>query len=238
MAVSKLLAMENKFKCDSEFEKEYKCFMKEYEEAGHMSPNKGLDSSKIKCFLPHHAVQKKDSITTRLFDPLGFLSPCTILIKIFYRQLWLLKLNWDNALPEHFAIKWHKFQREFQQIYHISIPRWLRITEKEIALHGFSDASESTYAYLICAVQRNDYGVTKVTILAAKSKVAPLKPVSIPRLELNEALLLAGLFSVLTNTLKDHVTDSQVVLSWLSSPPRSWKPFIANSTSEILDLIP
>ncbi|GBN66356.1 hypothetical protein AVEN_232622-1 [Araneus ventricosus] len=146
------------------------------------------------------------SQSARLFDALGFLSPCTILIKIFYQQLWLLTLDWDNALPEHYAIKWHKFQREFQQICHISIPRWLQINEKEISLHGFSDASESTYACVIFAVQRNDNGVTKVTILAAKSKVDQLKPISIPRLELYGALL--------------------------------WKPFIANRTSEILDLIP
>ncbi|GBM26376.1 hypothetical protein AVEN_239371-1 [Araneus ventricosus] len=66
MAVSRLLTMENKLKCNSEFEKEYKGFMKEYGEAGHMSPNKDLDSSKIEYFLPHHAVQKKDSITTKL----------------------------------------------------------------------------------------------------------------------------------------------------------------------------
>ncbi|KAF8782359.1 hypothetical protein HNY73_012655 [Argiope bruennichi] len=184
------------------------------------------------------------SQSARLFDPLGFLSPCTILIKIFYQQLWLLKLDWDSALPEHFAVKWRKFKKEFQQICHISIPRWLLTTEKEITLHGFSDASESAYACVIYAVQRTDNGVTKVTILAAKSKVAPLKPVSIPRLELNGALLLARLLSVLIKTFNDHViniyawTDSQVVLSWLSSPPRNWKPFVANRTSEILDLIP
>ncbi|GFU17360.1 uncharacterized protein NPIL_420711 [Nephila pilipes] len=123
------------------------------------------------------------------------------------------------------------------QICHISIPRWFQFTEKEITLHGFSDASESAYACVIYAVQRNDNGVTKVAILAAKSKVAS-------RLELNGALLLTRLFSVFISTLKDHVikfytwTDSQVVLSWLSSPPRNWKPLIANKTSEILDCIP
>ncbi|KAF8791645.1 hypothetical protein HNY73_006485 [Argiope bruennichi] len=111
-----------------------------------------------------------------------------------------------------------------------------------VSLSGIS--GESAYACVIYAVQRSNNGVTKVTILAAKSKVAPLKPVSIPRLELNGALLLARLLSVLINTFHDPVinlyawTNSQVVLSWLSSPSRNWKPFVANRTSATLDLIP
>ncbi|GFQ65403.1 uncharacterized protein TNCT_258081 [Trichonephila clavata] len=132
---------------------------------------------------------------------------------------------------------------EFQQVCHLSIPRWLQVTNKQVTLHGFSDASESAYAYVIYAVQRNQEP-TKVTMLGGKSKVAPFKPKCIPRLELNGALLLARFFAILCNCLKDQVinicawTDSQVVLSWLSAPPRKWKPFVANRTSEILDLIP
>ncbi|KAF8793882.1 hypothetical protein HNY73_001914 [Argiope bruennichi] len=66
MAISRLLAMEKKFKFDSEFEMEYKGFMSEYEELRHMSLNKDFDNSKSEYFLPHHAMQKKDSITTKL----------------------------------------------------------------------------------------------------------------------------------------------------------------------------
>ncbi|GFY39608.1 uncharacterized protein TNIN_116011 [Trichonephila inaurata madagascariensis] len=57
--------MENKFKSEAEIEWKYKNFMEEYEKLGHMSPNKELDG-KISYFLPHHAVRRKDSITTKL----------------------------------------------------------------------------------------------------------------------------------------------------------------------------
>ncbi|GFY39609.1 uncharacterized protein TNIN_116021 [Trichonephila inaurata madagascariensis] len=132
---------------------------------------------------------------------------------------------------------------EFQQVCRLSISTWLQITNKQVTLHGFSYAFEAAYACVVYAVQRNRE-TTEVTMLGGKSKVAPLKPICIPRLELNGALLLARFIAILCNCLKDHVinvyawTDSQVVLSWLSSPPRNWKPFVANRTSEILDIIP
>ncbi|GFV35051.1 integrase catalytic domain-containing protein [Trichonephila clavipes] len=130
----------------------------------------------------------------------------------------------DSPLPEALATKWKTFQKEFEQVCSIHIRRWIHTASQQITLHGFCDASELAYASVIYAVQ-------------------PQADV-IPRLELNGALLLARLYATCKNILKEYDvhfyawTDSQVVLSWLSSHPRNWKPYIANRTSEILDLVP
>ncbi|GFR18678.1 integrase catalytic domain-containing protein [Trichonephila clavata] len=213
----------------------------------------GLTWNSVKdTFIFNLKVNFPDNITkrsflsqsARLFDPLGFLTPCTVYIKIFYQQLWLLKLDWDSPLPDALATKWKTFRKEFEQICSIHIPRWIHTVSQQVTLHGFCDASELAYASVIYAVQPQADGNTKVTLLVAKSRVAPLKPVSIPRLELNGALLLARLYATCKNIFKEYDvhlyawTDSQVVLSWLSSHPRNWKPYIGNRTSEILDLVP
>ncbi|GFQ99690.1 DUF1758 domain-containing protein [Trichonephila clavata] len=213
----------------------------------------GLTWNSVKdTFIFNLKVNFPDNITkrsflsqsARLFDTLGFLTPCTVSIKIFYQQLWLLKLDWDSPFPDALATKWKTFRKKFEQICSIHIPRWIHTVSQQVTLHGFCDASELAYASVIHAVQPQADGNTKVTLLVAKSRVAPLKPVSIPRLELNGALLLARLYATCKNIFQEYDvhlhawTDSQVVLSWLSSHPRNWKPYIANRTSEILDLVP
>lgn len=120
------------------------------------------------------------SQSAKLFDPLGLLSPCTISIKIFYQQLWALKLGWDTPFPDKLQERWKVFQQEFELVNVIQIPRWIYTCEKSISLHGFSDASEKAYAGVIYAVQPDEDGNINVTLLAAKAKVAPLKVISIP----------------------------------------------------------
>ncbi|GFV62753.1 DUF1758 domain-containing protein [Trichonephila clavipes] len=87
--------------------------------------------------------------------------------------------NWDSSLPEALATKWKTFQKEFEQVCSIHIPRWIHTASQQITLHGFCDASELAYASVIYAVQPQADGNTKVTLLVAKSRVASLKSVSI-----------------------------------------------------------
>ncbi|GFW64446.1 integrase catalytic domain-containing protein [Trichonephila clavipes] len=209
--------------------------MNEYESLGHMSlVNSRSHTSKDQNFLPHHAVIKPSSLTTKLrvvfdasckttngtslnsllelilnssndtfgfqpsleltppltkrrilsesskiFDPLGLLSPCTVFMKIFYQKLWLTKTDWDSPIPQQLTEDWLRFQKAFNAINYLTVPRWVILTADNIVeLHGFADASSLAYAAAI------------------------------------------------------------YFLSWLSGHPRQWKTFVANRTSEIIEVLP
>ncbi|XP_051162201.1 uncharacterized protein LOC127282143 [Leptopilina boulardi] len=115
---------------------------------------------------------------------------------------------------------------------------------KNLELHGFSDASSRAYGACVYLCLEDDLGMERITLLFAKSKVAPLNPVSIPRLELCGAVLLAKILSFVI-TLKNlenlpvfcH-TDSTVVLAWLSKHPSTWRTFVANRVAQIHELLP
>ncbi|GFY24155.1 integrase catalytic domain-containing protein [Trichonephila clavipes] len=136
------------------------------------------------------------------------------------------------------------FKKAFNAINYLTVPRWVILTADNIVeLHGFADASSLAYAAAIYCRQKHN-GKIKVQLLVSKTKVAPVKQVSIPRLELCGAHLLSKLFKSVLRTLKYYTfdvfawTDSKIVLSWLSGHPRQWKTFVANRTSEIIEVLP
>ena len=114
----------------------------------------------------------------------------------------------------------------------------------KLRLHGFSDASEDTYSAVVYLRTTYDTGTPTMALVAAKTKVAPLKRQSIPRLELCGAQLLANLLTNVRNALNidlNHVfawSDSTIVLHWLDGSPKRFKTFVGNRVSAILDLLP
>ncbi|XP_051159301.1 uncharacterized protein LOC127280387 [Leptopilina boulardi] len=197
--------------------------------------------------LPGQGISKRSILSevSQLFDPLGFLSPVIIRAKMLLQELWLEKLGWDDPLSEKLSSRWIKFKEELAQLPEISIPRWLNLTSTSTTeIHGFSDASQLAMAAVVFLKTSEPNQESKVTFVCAKTKVAPLKRLTIPRLELSAAQLLARLVNYVQRTLELCQvpvflwTDSSVALTWINSHPSRWKEFVHNRVSSIHDLVP
>lgn len=180
------------------------------------------------------------SEVSSLFDPLGWLAPCIIKAKILLQHLWTVGVGWDEKVPENIAETWATIRDQFQVIKDVNIPRWIKYTTGDkIEYHGFCDASEAAYAAVIYSKITQPDGTILITLIAAKTKVAPIKKVSIPRLELNGALMLAKLMKriakiIAINDAEQYLwCDSQVTLSWIKGHPHKWKTYVANRVAEI-----
>lgn len=182
---------------------------------------------------------------SKLFDPLGWLTPLSITMKIMFQTVWLSNLSWDDILPNDIETKWTKLRRDLKEINTIEVNRWLGIRKDDkVQLHGFCDASNQAYAAVIyCRVSKGENSTA--VLVAAKAKVVPInKTISTPRLELMGAQLLSKLIQKVKSCLEDYNiktycwTDSTAVLGWIQGDPGRWKPFVANRVQAITKLIP
>lgn len=196
-------------------------------------------------FCKLNKVSKRSILSTisQIYDPLGLVGPAIINAKVIMQKLWSLNLEWDESLPQDLHESWTEIYGEIMRINEVKINR--RVIEndrKYVEYHGFCDASERAYGATIytCCV-KND-GTRMPRLLCAKSRVAPLKSMSIPRLELLSAVLLAQLsdkVSAACQISKEDWyfwSDSMVVLSWIRTPSHRWKTFVANRVAEIQEL--
>jgi len=134
------------------------------------------------------------SFLAKCYDPLGWLAPVIVAGKILMQQIWTLSIAWDSKLPDPIFHDCLSFCEDLQNLAQAHLPRWLQICTVtcHVELHGFADASKKAYAGVIyLRVVRE--GTSETFLLTSKTKVAPLKILSIPRLELNAAELLSRL---------------------------------------------
>ena len=157
-------------------------------------------------------------------------------------------LDWDAQLPNDLAPEWISWRKKLSILSQLRIKRTVlsKSITSTMQLHLFTDASEIAYGaavYLRCA---DDKGTVTSSLVASKSKVAPVKTVSLPRLELCAAHLGVKLLKTVESSLstleiplqKSRAwTDSTIVLAWLSALPKNWKTFVANRVSEIQEAL-
>jgi len=199
----------------------------------------------MRSFSSTNAWTKRNMVSemARLFDPLGLIGPVVVRAKILVRELWREKLNWDTQLPDSHQRNWASYYNQLADVNKIRIPRRvIQVTEPiDLQLHIFCDASEAAYGACAYIRSRNRYDVTSCELLCSRSRVAPLKGTTIPRLELCAALLASRLATKITTALplkfSKHViwSDSTIALAWIKNHQGSnqWKQFVANRVAEI-----
>ena len=159
------------------------------------------------------------------------------------QQIWLEKLDWNDSLSTFLFHKWSTFLKYFSNIRAIQIPRWVNfVTIGDVHFQCFCDASEKAFATDIYIRIRVSDSI-HTYLLTAKSKVAPIKVVSLPRLELCGAVLMAEMADVILPELgidqydSFFWTDSTIVLACLRKSPCQWSTFVANRVSTIVEYV-
>lgn len=185
------------------------------------------------------------SVLAGLYDPLGLISPLAVSIKVLFQELCVEKLGWDDELSDSQKERWKNWVRDLEIVREIVINRCLyRTIETKLScsLHGFADASVKAYSaviYFVCEVN----GSFQIELLTSKTRVAPLKTQTIPRLELMSGRILASLMSSVRTALEQEVEivrtrywlDSKTALCWIDNKGE-WKQFVRHRVNEILRL--
>ena len=203
------------------------------------------DKIKFKVKLADKPVTRRGvlSIVCSIYDPLGFVSPVTFRAKRIVQELCRLKLGWDDPIPSTQEREWIEWMDRLPEIEKISIHRCYKPESFDqicnAQLHIFSDGSESGYG--ACAYLRlvDGNGNVSISLVMGKSRLAPIKQSTIPRLELSGAVVACRLYELISSELEidlDHVTfwtDSMIVLGYINNTSRRFKTFVGNRLSEI-----
>lgn len=183
------------------------------------------------------------SLAAQTFDPLGILTPITIVPKLIIQQLWKEKIDWDENIPKNVESIWLRYINQISNSFNITQKRQILISNYDyVELHGFADASEKAYGACLYLKSVDNKNNKTISLITSKSRVAPLKTITLPRLELCAAVLLAKLFKRIKTTLNIEInkeylwSDSTITLSWIQGEPSKWKAFVSHRVAEIQNL--
>ncbi|XP_076763724.1 uncharacterized protein LOC143431095 [Xylocopa sonorina] len=208
----------------------------------HWNSHKDVIFYKVTLPESSRVVTKRSILSqvAKLFVPLGLLGPVIVRAKIIIQLLWKAGVSWDETIPTGIHTVWVQFKEQLPCLEEISFDR-LIVTpnSNEIQMHGFCDASERAYGACIYLRSTNAKGQCRISLICSKSRVAPVKSCTLPRLELCAALLLARLYSATERALQLKLhkvyfwSDSTITLHWINTEPHLLKTFVSNRITEI-----
>ena len=193
--------------------------------------------------IQHSLTTKRDVLkdVSKLFDPLGFVSPITMSAKVVLQELWQHKLDWDEPLPNDLKTQWSNIITDLQSSYKFIINRnYSNPNAVSRRLHIFVDASKKGYGAVVYLCQGG-----QSSFIMSKTRVAPLKELTLPKLELMAAVVGTRLLKCILRSLLPIYTDipfymwsdSQIVLYWINSSKRL-PQFVSHRITEIQQSAP
>ena len=187
------------------------------------------------------------STLSSVYDPLGLGAPFLLKGRQIIQQLCRNRLNWDEPIDERSSYEWQKWKNNLSMVEDIKIPRFYRPLGFETiinySLNHFSDANECSYGQATYRRMVTDLKEVHCSLIFGKSRVAPVKYVSILRLELRAATLSVKISKMFREELDLHFsfevfsTDSQVVLGYTNKDSQRFKILVANTTPQLMIIL-
>jgi hypothetical protein len=184
------------------------------------------------------------SALSGLYDPLGFVAPWLLPGKLLLQNMCKKKLGWDDLLTDADNENLNKWIRTLTSLHELCLPRCIVGLKDSTTteLHLFCDASEVGYGAVAYICTASADGTKDSHIVFSKARVAPIKPVSVPRLELSAAVLAVRIYQLLKEAEFAEFsnicfwTDSMIVLYYINNTCTRFSTFVANRLSKIHDL--
>ena len=178
------------------------------------------------------------SDVSSLYDPMGFAAPFVLPAKRLLQQLCKDKVGWDEEIPQEVLDAWERWLNDLPKLVKISVPRCFKPSYDAqlrcIQLHHFADASFDGYGVVSYLRFTDTENRVHCSLVMGKSRVAPIKPTTIPRLELTAATVAVKQDVQIREELDLKIesvlfwTDSTCVLQYINNEASRFKTFVAN----------
>ncbi|XP_046550437.1 uncharacterized protein LOC124260222 [Haliotis rubra] len=203
------------------------------------------DTFQFRITLKDQPLIRRSVLSTinSIYDPLGFIAPVVLTGKQVLQAACKDQLDWDSPLPDNLRSQWEKWRSELFYLEELAIPRCFKPEHfgevKSQELHHFADASMLGYGQCTYLRSTDINGNVCCAFVIGKARVCPLKPVTIPRLELTAAVISVRISQFLQRELHCEKlrevfwSDSQAVLGYISNDSVRYHVFVGNRVQQI-----
>ena len=163
--------------------------------------------------------------------------------KLLFQDTWIRGLAWDDTLPPDIAVKWLAWTSELHLLSDVHVPRWIGAQTRDLQdceVHVFGDASERACGTVIYLRSIVDDTFT-IQLICSKARLAPIKRVTLPRLELLAAQVATHLLRYFCQASNCDISkailwsDSAITLACIRGDPNRWQTFVCNRVTKILE---